>query len=204
MQPAPYQRVAAEIRRRIAVGFWLPGDQLPSQAALATDLDVSIAEARRGMAQLRKTGELEGRPRTRLFVAHPPAVRTLLDADRDWPYLTGDGATGSCRADDNLAGRLRVPTGTRLRWRRDECLDPDSRPSHLVTTWWTGDRVRTWARCNAEAQLHRLTADEADHLGLPQGVPAWLIQRTRVTASGRPVETADMVLPADRWRVRLR
>ncbi|MFF7991786.1 GntR family transcriptional regulator [Kitasatospora xanthocidica] len=204
MPPAPYQRVVAEIRRRIAIGIWPPGHRLPSQVALAEDLKVTIAEARRGMALLRRTGELEGRPRARLFVAHPPAVRTLLDADRDWPYLTGDGATGSCRADADLAIRLEVPLGARLRWRRDECLDPDSRPSHLITTWWRGERVQTWARCDAEAQLHQLTADEADHLGLPQGVPAWLIQRTRVAESGRPTETADMVLPADRWRVRLR
>ncbi|MFD5467259.1 UTRA domain-containing protein [Kitasatospora sp. NPDC127059] len=131
-------------------------------------------------------------------------MRTLLDPDRDWPYPGGDGATGSCRADADLAQRLRVPVGARLRWRRDECLDPDSRPSHLVTTWRRGGRALAWARCDAEAQLHQLTLEEAEHLGLPQGVPAWLIQRTRLTAAGSPVETADMVLPADRWRVRLR
>lgn len=204
MQPAPYQRVAAEIRRRIAAGTWPPGHQLPSQAGLAEELSATVAETRRAMTMLRRAGELEGRPRARLFVAHPPAVRTLLAPDRDWPYATGDGAAGSCRADADLAQRLQVPVGARLRWRRDECLDPDLRPSHLITTWWRGERAQRWARCDAEAQLHQLTADEADALGLPQGVPAWLIQRTRASASGRPVETADMVLPTDRWRVRLR
>ncbi|MEU1418353.1 UTRA domain-containing protein [Kitasatospora sp. NPDC005751] len=83
-------------------------------------------------------------------------------------------------------------------------LDPDLRPSHLITTWWAGERASAWHECRADAQLHHLTGPEADQLGLPQGVPAWLIQRTRYTASGRPVETADMVLRADRWRVRLR
>jgi GntR family transcriptional regulator len=200
----PYQRVAAEIRRRIASGEWPPGYQLPSRAKLAAELGETDAAVRLAMTLLRRRGELEGTQRTRLFVAHPPAVRTLLDPDRDWPYATGDGAIGTCRADADLAARLRVSTGTQLRWRRDECLDPDSRPSHLVTTWWTGERARAWHRCSAEAQLHQLTAAEGDQLGLPHGVPAWLIQRTRYGSTGRPVETADMVLPADRWRVRLR
>jgi GntR family transcriptional regulator len=204
MPPAPYQRVAAEIRRRVTAGQWPAGTRLPSQAALAAELGVSLAEARRGMGVLRKEGLLEGTQRTRLWVAHPPAVRTLLDPDRDWPYLRGEGATGSCRADADLAARLGVASRSRLRWHREECLDPDSRPSHLVTTWWVGERQRRWARVVAEAELHQVTVDEGDQLGLPQGVPAWLIQRTRYAASGRPVETADMVLPADRWRVRLR
>jgi GntR family transcriptional regulator len=200
----PYQRVAAEIHRRIVSGEWPPGHQLPSRAKLAAELGTTEAAVRLGMALLRRRGELEGTQRTRLWVAHPPAVRTLLDPDRDWPYRIGDGALGSCRADADLAARLQVPVGSRLRWRRDECLDPDSRPSHLITTWWRGTRAVRWARCDAEAQLHQLTAVEAEHLGLPEGVPAWLIQRTRIAASGEPAETADMVLPADRWRIRLR
>lgn len=204
MQPAPYQRVAAEIRRRIISGEWPPGQQLPSQAALAGDLGVTIAEARRGMAVLRQAGLLEGRPRTRLFVAHPPAVRTLLHVNGEWPHPHGEGATGSQRADTDLAGRLGVPERTRLRWHRAELLDPDLRPSHLVTTWWAGVRLTEWDRAEAEVVLHHLTPAEGEHLGLPSGVPAWLIQRTRYSSTGRPVETADMVLPADRWRVRLR
>jgi GntR family transcriptional regulator len=201
---APYRHVAAEIRRRIATGEWPPGHQLPSRAKLAAELGVTDAAARLGMAALRRVGELEGTQRERFVVAHPPAVRTLLDPDRDWPYLVGEGAIGSCRADADLASRLGVALRSRLRWRREECLDPDSRPSHLVTTWWVGERQRRWARAVADAELHQITVDEGDQLGLPQGVPAWLIQRTRYAASGRPVETADMVLPADRWRVRLR
>lgn len=201
---APYQYVASEIRRRITSGLWPPGHQLPSRARLAAELGVSDAAARLGMAALRRTGELEGTQRTRLWVAHPPAVRTLLDSDRDWPFLLGEGALGSCRADADLASRLGVAPRSRLRWRREECLDPDSRPSHLITTWWVGERQERWARAVAEASLHQVTPDEGDQLGLPSGVPAWLIQRTRYSSTGRPVETADMVLPADRWRVRLR
>lgn len=205
MPVAPYQYVAAEIHRRIADGTWPPGHRLPSQAALARELGVTLAAARGGATVLRRAGELEGSPRARLFVAHPPAVRTLLDADADWPHLIGDGGTvGACAASLELAERLRVRTGSRLTWELLECLDPDWRPSHLVTTWWCGQRATRWASAAAEAGLHELTTAEAEVLGLAPGRPAWLVQRTRYGSDGRPVETADLVLPADRWRVRLR
>lgn len=203
MTVAPYQRVAAEIRRRIATGAWPPGHQIPSQTALAVELGVSQAEARRGMTVLRRAGVLDGEPRRRLFVAHPPAVRTLLDPDADWPYPIGDGAMGSCKADADLADRLEVPSGVRLRWERVECLDPDHRPSHLVTTWWRGARAIRWASSQAEARLHELTVKESEQLGLAAGIPAWRVLRTRYDAEGRPTETADLVLPADRWRLKL-
>ena len=199
----PYQRVAEEIRRRIADGVWSPGAQLPSRRRLAAELGVTDVAVRMGMALLRRAGELEGTQRSRLFVAHPPAVRTLIDPDGDWPYLTGDGGgLGACSADSGLADRLDVPQGQRLRWYRMECLDPDSRPSHLVTTWWVGRRVDRWDHCAAVAEFHELTAGEAEHLGLLVGTRAWLVQRTRYVAD-RPVETADLVLPADRWQIRL-
>jgi GntR family transcriptional regulator len=202
---APYLYVAAEIRRRISTGAWPAGHQLPSRARLAAELGVSDAAVRLGMAVLRRAGELEGTQRSRLWVAHPPAVRTLIDADANWPYPTGDGGgIGSCTATNDLADRLQVTVGRRLRWERIECLDPDLRPSHLITTWWASQRATTWTRSVADAGLHHLTATEAQAIGLTRGVPAWLVQRTRYDEAGHPVETADLVLPADRWRVRLR
>lgn len=202
---APYQRVAAILRDRIATGHYQPGDRLPSQADLAHELGVSLAEARRGMAVLRHAGELDGSPRARLTVAHPPAVRTLIDVDADWTGPTGDGGgIGSRAAGPDIARRLATKPTARVRWQLLECLDPDLRPSHLITTWWTGSRPTTWAGFGAEASLHQLTPTEASTLGLAAGVPAWLVQRTRYDQAGHPVETADLVLPADRWRVRLR
>ena len=205
MPVAPYERVTAAIRNRIADGTWPPGRQIPSRSELAREFQVGDGSARRALTLLRRTGELEGAQRSRLWVAHPPAVRTLIDADGDWPYPTGDGGSvGSCTATGDLAERLQVAPGRRLRWERVECLDPDLKPSHLVTSWWAGRRSATWASSMADAGLHHLTAAEAEAIGLPLGVPAWLVQRTRYDQAGHPVETADLVLPADRWRVRLR
>jgi GntR family transcriptional regulator len=205
MPAAPYERVVAEIRRRIATGAWRPGQQIPSRTELSADLGISPASVRRAMDVLRRAGELDGTPRSRLYVAHPPAVRTLINPDAEWPYPTGDGGgTGTCLASADLAARLAVAPRTRLTWERLECLDPDYRPSHLVTAWWTGPRPQSWERCVAEAGLGQLTAAEAGQLGLVVGVHAWRVTRTRYGGDGVPVETADLVLPADRWRLRLR
>ncbi|MFE3772844.1 UTRA domain-containing protein [Streptomyces sp. NPDC059122] len=44
---------------------------------------------------------------------------------------------------------------------------------------------------------------EANLLGLGVGTLALIVERTRMDASGPVVETADMLLPADRWSVSL-
>lgn len=204
MPAAPYKRVILAIRENIASGHWPPGQQIPSKNEISRDLGISPASVRRAMDILRRSGELDGTARTRLYVAHPPAVRTLLDPDADWPYPVGDGATGTCLADTDLAARLDLPVRTRLSWERTECLDPDYKPSRLVTAWWRGARPQSWERCEAEAGLDDMTADEAAQLGLRLRIPVWRVYRTRFDSSGRPVETADLVLPADRWRLRLR
>lgn len=200
---APYRQVLRDMRRRLATGDWPPGHRIPSRGDLAQQYGVSPGVIRLATDVLRRRGELVGHQRSRLVAAHPVSVRTLTDPDAEWPYALGERAAGTCRADEHLAGRLSVPVGTRLHWDRTECLDPDQRPSHLVTSWWRGGSAPAWVRSAAEAGLHQLTASEGEHLGMVAGVLALLVRRTRFGADGRPVETADLVLPADRWRVRL-
>ncbi|MEV6133609.1 GntR family transcriptional regulator [Streptomyces violaceusniger] len=43
--------------------------------------------------------------------------------------------------------------------------------------------------------------DQAQLLGVPAGTQATLIQRTHYDTTGRPVETADLLIPADRWDI---
>jgi GntR family transcriptional regulator len=204
MPAAPYERVILAIRERIASGTWLPGEQIPSRNALARELGISPPSVRRAMSILRGTGELDGTPRTRLFVAHPPPVRTLLDPDAPWPYLVGETQSGIAPAAADIADRLGLATDTLVTWERMDLLDPDQRPSHLVTEWWAGPRPTAWERFEAEAGLDEMTADESTHLGLPVRIPIWRVTRTRYARDSRPVATADLVLPTDRWRLRLR
>jgi GntR family transcriptional regulator len=197
----PYQRVAADLRHRIAAGEWAQGDQLPSWRSLAEHYGVGLGGIRLAVDQLRAEGLVEGKPRSRLHVAYPPAVRTLVDPDADWPHKTGDVEPGVCRPDPELRERLQVSSRVRLHWVRSELLDPDGRPTMLLTTWQRGTRTLEYTSVLCEMRPHALTGEEAAILGLAPGAPAFLVERTRLDDAGLPVQTADLVLPADRWRV---
>ena len=82
---ARHRRIAADIRRRIAAGEWRPGEALPSRAELAAELGVHPQTVRLAYVLLRRTGVWEGEERKAVYVAHPPAMRTLTDADAPWP-----------------------------------------------------------------------------------------------------------------------
>ncbi|MEO3875742.1 GntR family transcriptional regulator [Nonomuraea sp. B12E4] len=66
---APYQRIAAELRRRIQAGELAPGDRTPSTRALARDFGVALATAVRALAVLKEEGLVEGRSRSGTVVA---------------------------------------------------------------------------------------------------------------------------------------
>lgn len=200
MDRPAYQRIAADIRRRIHSGEWQPGRLLPSWRWLADQYGVGFSTVRRAIGQLRDEWLVEGVQRAQLWVAYPPAVRTLTDADAEWPYGRGDGESGSCDAGEGLAGRLGVPYGTLLHWARRELLDPGGRPAMLITAWQQpGVGAHSSARC--EVRPHVLTSVEASLFGLAVGMPALLVERTRYGVDGQPVQVADLVLPADRWRI---
>lgn len=198
-QPA-YQVIAADIRRRIRSGEWQPGRLLPSWRWLADRYDVGFSTVQRAIRQLRDEWLVEGVQRAQLWVAYPPAVRTLTDADAEWPYGRGDCESGSCNAGEGLAARLNVPYGTLMHWERRELLDPGGRPAMLITTWQQpGASPHLSVRC--EIRPHVLSTIEASLFGLAVGMPALLVERNRYGVDGRPVQVADLVLPADRWRI---
>lgn len=197
---AQHRRLAADLRRRIEDGTYPPGSVFPSYRQLAVQYEVGLGAAYDAVALLRSEGLLVGRPRTRLAVAYPPAVRTLTDPDAAWPYETGEVESGTCPASAALAARLQVPEGARLRWVREERLDPDGRPAMLLTAWWRG-RQRRHVRAVSEVHTHLMAPLEAAALGLAPDTAALLVERTRLDSGGRPVQVSDLVLPADRWRV---
>lgn len=200
---APYQRLAAKLRQRIDSGEWSPGTRLPSARRLAEEYRVGRGTAEHAVAVLRRDGTLEGRPGARPTVAYRTRVHILTDPHADWPHGTGEIDTATVRADEGLSERLRVPRRAKLVRIRVECVDEDGRPAMLVTTWRRGTVPRPWAGSEVLAEAGEIAAEEARFLGLVAGVPALRLQRTRFGPSGRPVEVADLVLPADRWRLRL-
>jgi DNA-binding GntR family transcriptional regulator len=65
----PGERVAADLRRRIAAGEWESGDALPTVAALAGHYDVSKATITRMMRTLADEGLVRVVPRWGTFRA---------------------------------------------------------------------------------------------------------------------------------------
>jgi GntR family transcriptional regulator len=199
---ARYRRIADDIRARIEAGEWAPGDALPSRKAMAVEYRVHEQTLRLAYVLLRQTGILEGERRRGVYVAHPPAMRTLTDPDAPWPYGAETTDTMPCRATKDLAERLDVPVGASLHREVVECMDPGGRSAMLVTSWWRGQR-RPHATFVVEVGVRPITEDEARSLGMLADAAAYRLVRTRVDSAGRPVETADLVLPMDRWLIRL-
>ncbi|MGW2010818.1 GntR family transcriptional regulator [Streptomyces nigrescens] len=200
MAEARYRHIAADIRARISAGEWAPGSRIPSRRTLALTYGVHHETVRLAMELLRSEGLLEGRPKARLWVASQSAPRTLLDPDAPWPYCQGDVITGTVEASADLASRLRIKAGTRVRYRSVERLDPDGRPAMAVTTWRHGPS-QDHATCRCTASVRPMTRVDADLLGLAAGALALHVERTRLNAGGGVTETADLVLPADRWSI---
>ncbi|WP_328941503.1 GntR family transcriptional regulator [Streptomyces sp. NBC_00250] len=199
---ARYRRIAADIHARIQAGEWMPGDMLPSRSAMATQYSVHEQTLRLAYVLLRQTGILEGEQRRGVYVAHPPAMRTLTDPDASWPYGNEVTDTTSCRATQELAERLDVPAGVSLHREVAECMDPGGRSAMLVTSWWQGRR-QPHASFVVEVGVGPVDEAEARSLGLLVDAAAYRLVRTRLDRDGRPVETADLVLPMDRWLIRL-
>ncbi|MET8624523.1 GntR family transcriptional regulator [Kitasatospora sp. NPDC004669] len=202
MPDADYQRIVTDVRRRIADGEWPPGHQLPSRRQMTRMYGVGEGAVRDAITTLRLAGKIEGPARRRLTVSHPVAVRTLSDPDAPWPHR-GDSWSSRILAPLDVATRLGLSRGTRVYRERIEMLDADGRPSHLVTTWRASSAHPTWTDSTADVVFRQLSDADGTDLGLIAGLPALVVELVR-TAAGRPVEYAEITLPADRWRVRLR
>ena len=199
---ARHRRIAADIRRRIQGGEWQTGERLPSRTEMAQRYGVHPQTIRLAYALLRRTGVLDGEERKHVTVAHPPAVRTLTDADAEWPFASETTDTRPRPATAELADRLGVRIGVMLQHEMVECLDPGGHSAMLVSSWWRGRR-KPHATAVVELGTVALAPDEAHALGLLVDMPAYRLVRTRLDAAGVALETADLILPMDRWLIRL-
>lgn len=65
----PYQRIVADITRRITDGELAPGDRVPSARQVAKEWEVALATATKALTALRQEGLVEARPRVGTVVA---------------------------------------------------------------------------------------------------------------------------------------
>jgi GntR family transcriptional regulator len=77
--PRPmYLQILEQIRRRIAVGDWRPGQEIPSIRALAAATRVSVITVKRAFLELEHEGLIVTRQGRGTFVADDVAIATDL------------------------------------------------------------------------------------------------------------------------------
>lgn len=94
MSEAPYQVIAAELRRRIEAGQLKPGERVPSTRALVRDFGVAMATATKALQVLQQERLVHPSPGVGTVVGPPPralrrTAQPVGDLNRDEVVRTG-------------------------------------------------------------------------------------------------------------------
>ena len=104
-----YLQIMEQIRRRIAVGDWQPGHELPSIRALAAAIQVSVITVKRAYLELEREGAIVTRQGKGSFVASSADLGTQLRRGELDTHLAAAADIGRelGLTTDDLAARLR-------------------------------------------------------------------------------------------------
>lgn len=104
-----YLQIVEQIRRRIAVGDWPPGHELPSIRALAAGVQVSVITVKRAYLELERDGVIVTRQGKGSFVAETAGLSSELRRAELDQHLTSAAAVGRSLGltAKELAARLR-------------------------------------------------------------------------------------------------
>ncbi len=154
-EPAPFRRIAADLREAIRRGEYAPGHQLPSASALVERYGVARQTVQNAIDLLRAEGLVLGRQGAGWFVSEPKmkyfasltGSRTKrLEADRRRDTFTqqieAQGKTArqvstveELAADPDIAAHLRVELGTPVGVRR-RIMYADDEPLQLGDSYY--------------------------------------------------------------------
>ncbi|MFG2823703.1 GntR family transcriptional regulator [Kitasatospora sp. NPDC048365] len=140
-QEPPYQRIAEDLRRRIAAGEWSVGERLPSRARLAQDYGVGPNVLQRAQELLIEQNLLEGRAGSGTYVRQPPEHRTMVRSrlGSSFPNELKPDSYDSHSfarepAPEHIAERLGIAPGEPTVRTRYEFF-ADRRPVQLADSW---------------------------------------------------------------------
>ena len=104
-----YLQIMEQIRQRIAVGDWRPGQELPSIRTLAVSLRVSVITVKRAYLELENEGVIVTRHGKGSCVADRTALATDLQDQKLDEHLTEAAKLARLLglSDEELAARLR-------------------------------------------------------------------------------------------------
>ena len=104
-----YLQIMEQIRRRISLGDWPPGHELPSIRALAASTSVSVITVKRAYSDLEREGVIVTRQGRGTFVAERADLsRQLRQAELDGHLAAAvDVGRGLGLSEDDMTARLR-------------------------------------------------------------------------------------------------
>jgi GntR family transcriptional regulator len=105
-----YLQIIEQIRRRIAVGDWKAGDELPSIRALAVSTQVSVITVKRAYLELEREGVIVTRQGKASFVAEQVDLSSQLRREELDQHLAAAAQIGRELAltTEELIERIRV------------------------------------------------------------------------------------------------
>jgi GntR family transcriptional regulator len=109
-----YLQIMEQVRRRIAVGDWAPGQEIPSIRALAAAVQVSVITVKRAYLELERDGVIVTRQGKGSFVADSAGLSTQLRRHELDGHLSAALAVASQLglAPENVEARLRELAAT--------------------------------------------------------------------------------------------
>ncbi|WP_221473817.1 GntR family transcriptional regulator [Planomonospora venezuelensis] len=223
-----YLRVVADIRRQIVDGSLLPGAPIPSRAQLTRKYGVGETAARHALRVLAAEGLIVGRVGSGHYVRAKPVLLPLYrwrshdhvplgtDLQAQGARTTWDWRAEPAEATPDIAHRLRLDESapvTRTRY----VFRGDGRPVQLATSYEPAEfsateeapRPLAGRLSSLGVKITEVVEEvyarvpqpaESDVLALPAGVHVLHVERTQ-WAGDRPVETSDIVIPGDRFRL---
>lgn len=110
-----YLQIMEQIRRRIAVGDWQPGRELPSIRALAAAIQVSVITVKRAYLELEREGVIVTRQGKGSFVAASADLGTQLRRGELDSHLAAAAEIGRDLGltTEDVAARLREIAATK-------------------------------------------------------------------------------------------
>lgn len=200
-----WERVRAELMRRIGERIWKPGDRIPGEEELAREFGCARATVNRAMRELADSGLIERRRRAgsrvranpdRKAVLRIPIIRLEIEG-RGMAYRHRLVERSQQRPPVAIAARLGLSTGERLLHLRSVHLG-DGRPFAFEDRWLNPKAVpgvaevdlerisiNEWLVRNApftggDIRFSAAAASEAEaaSLAIEAGLPIFVVERT--------------------------
>ncbi|MGA4955956.1 GntR family transcriptional regulator [Streptomyces lavendulocolor] len=228
VEPPKYVRLAQTLQQRIEDGTYAPGTRVPSENQLVQAFGMSRPTVVRALELLKRDGWLESRQGYGTIVRGRPEVVEQKDRrgrealERDESQGVGRLIeVGRVPVPARVASALGLPKKAEVFMRRF-LVEEDGEAVELVSSYFPAglvegtelgtdeplsgsvrEHLETRKKVRFDHVVERVSArlpeaSEAELLDLPDGMPVLSVLVVACDASGRSLQVADVLLPADR------